>query len=547
MGDKKHIDRLFQEGFKDFEATPSDAVWENIEVQLNAKKKKHRVIPIWWRYAGAAALLLLLLTIGGAYYNNNDAPSVNQVTDTENAMPENLEENNSTNLNEVKNAIVNGDSNDNEHIENTESNHVTTKNLEEKKDSHKVLNTSTNNIANTEHTEEEKDSEKLQNTLKNTTSIVSSDSEKNKGQVIQENSTSEKEQHAINNLLNTESNKAVARNLEEKKDGNKAFNVSKNNTLSDSEKNSQVAQQNKTELINQKRAKEIINGTSNNKDAITEKENTEVVVNNDTEEENNLTIEEAINNTKDLIEEEENLNRWSIAPNAAPVYFNTLGDGSSLDPQLNNNSKSSELNISYGIAASYAINKKLSIRSGINRVNLGYNTNGVVVFQAVGISSSSRALQNVSTTQTNNLQDNVSLVSNQGLTSNKVPETFSSSTTSINQDLGYIEVPLEIQYALLNKKFGVNLIGGFSSFFLNNNEIFSESVEGERTFLGEATNINNVSYSANLGLGFNYQISKKIDLNLEPMFKYQINTFNNTSGDFKPYFIGVYTGFAIKF
>jgi hypothetical protein len=26
-----------------------------------------------------------------------------------------------------------------------------------------------------------------------------------------------------------------------------------------------------------------------------------------------------------------------------------------------------------------------------------------------------------------------------------------------------------------------------------------------------------------------------------------MNTFNNTSGDFKPYFIGVYTGFAIKF
>ena len=33
MSDKKHIDRLFQEGFKDFEATPSDAVWENIEAQ----------------------------------------------------------------------------------------------------------------------------------------------------------------------------------------------------------------------------------------------------------------------------------------------------------------------------------------------------------------------------------------------------------------------------------------------------------------------------------------------------------------------------------
>ena len=35
MKEKKHIDRLFQEGFKDFEATPSDVVWKNIEAQLN--------------------------------------------------------------------------------------------------------------------------------------------------------------------------------------------------------------------------------------------------------------------------------------------------------------------------------------------------------------------------------------------------------------------------------------------------------------------------------------------------------------------------------
>ena len=65
----------------------------------------------------------------------------------------------------------------------------------------------------------------------------------------------------------------------------------------------------------------------------------------------NLTIEEAIDKTKNIIEEEENVNRWSIAPNAAPVYFNTLGEGSSLDPQFNNNSKSGELNMSYGISA----------------------------------------------------------------------------------------------------------------------------------------------------------------------------------------------------
>ena len=91
MSDKKHIDRLFQEAFKDFEAVPSDAVWKNIKTKLNEKNKKRRVIPIWWRYAGVAALLLLLLTVGGIYFNNTGEGKIDQVADTENTNSENAD------------------------------------------------------------------------------------------------------------------------------------------------------------------------------------------------------------------------------------------------------------------------------------------------------------------------------------------------------------------------------------------------------------------------------------------------------------------------
>ena len=56
-----------------------------------------------------------------------------------------------------------------------------------------------------------------------------------------------------------------------------------------------------------------------------------------------------------------------------------------------------------------------------------------------------------------------------------------------------------------------------------------------------------MSYSANFGIGVNYSISKQLRFNLEPTFKYQINTFNDTSGNFQPFFIGVYTGLSFKF
>ena len=50
-----------------------------------------------------------------------------------------------------------------------------------------------------------------------------------------------------------------------------------------------------------------------------------------------------------------------------------------------------------------------------------------------------------------------------------------------------------------------------------------------------------------LELGFDYRITKQLNIMLEPTFKYQINTFNNTFGDFQPFFIGVYTGLNFKF
>lgn len=545
MSDKKHIDRLFQEGFKDFEATPSDAVWENIEAKLNQKKKKRRVIPIWWRYAGAAALLLLLLTIGGVYFNNTDKTPTNQISDTEDTTRSNLEKDAPSNVDKVKDAITNTDSNENEGLGETSPQIKTAP------------------LSNTITPSKE-------------ASIAEASASKNNNEIIEaSNGSNNKGQNSIDKLLHTESNNAVAGNLEEKNKNDKISNKSKSNiaftdnseekkdteklqntlkngtaVASNSEKSTQVIQKDKTLLIDKENTQEIINTASKNNNAIakTKENNTETAIN-DKVADHNLTIEEAIDKTKNIIEEEENVNRWSIAPNAAPVYFNTLGEGSSLDPQFNNNSKSGELNMSYGISASYAVNKKLSVRSGINRVNLGYNTNGIVRFQSLGNNSSSRKLQNVNSANADNTSspDNVSLVSGESLNSSDIPEAFSSSNTSINQDLGYIEIPLEIKYALSNKKLGVNLIGGFSSFFLNNNKIFSESEGGVRTFIGEANNINKVSYSANFGFGLNYRVSKKIDLNLEPMFKYQINTFKNTSGDFKPFFIGVYTGFAIKF
>jgi len=56
MSERKNIDKLFQEKFKDFEAEPSAEMWPRIEAKLKEKKDR-KIIPFWWKLSGVAAAL----------------------------------------------------------------------------------------------------------------------------------------------------------------------------------------------------------------------------------------------------------------------------------------------------------------------------------------------------------------------------------------------------------------------------------------------------------------------------------------------------------
>ena len=62
MKEKKSIDRIFQEKFKDFESTPKEEVWDNIASRLDKKEKKRPlIIPLWFKIGGVAAVLAIIL------------------------------------------------------------------------------------------------------------------------------------------------------------------------------------------------------------------------------------------------------------------------------------------------------------------------------------------------------------------------------------------------------------------------------------------------------------------------------------------------------
>ena len=227
--------------------------------------------------------------------------------------------------------------------------------------------------------------------------------------------------------------------------------------------------------------------------------------------------------------------KWGVGPTVSPIYYNTLQNGSPVSASLAANSKTASDALSVGVKINYQLTKKIQLQSGINKVDLAYNTKDVSAFIT---SAKGSETKNSSVVLSPSANPENSLVSSKS--------TGSNIYGDLNQSIEYIEFPMEMKYNLYDKKVGLNVVGGFSTFILTNNSISIIS-QDNITDLGEVTNLNSLNFSGNLGLDFDYKINGNWYLNVSPMLKYQFNTYSNDAGNFKPYYLGVYSGLNYKF
>ena len=535
MSDKKHIDRLFQEKFKDFEVKPNSNVWDNIQKELDQPEQKTIgiIIPIWLRYASIAAILLLFFTLGNSIYNNSDIET--PIVDTKDTT-----RSNNKNVEQIATGDVSGRSNSENGITHSESNQNTEKlNLSDDTISIENENVASYNVSHSSPIKTEVS--KLKSSASNN-NVTSSNQKKKKTEETNHYASS----YTRKNNLYASENSTATNNSTTK--GNKlSENSSEIEKTIDGKNNSSVTN---TDI------NETNNNTTDLKDINIANPNTALALKTNSEEENLVqkdstktseSIEEAIAKTEEIIEKEKEVNRWTVNANVAPVYYNTLGKGSSIDKQFIDNPKNGEVNTSYGVVVGYAFNDRLKLRSGVSKLNLSYDTANVIVYENVSTTgSSTSSLKNIDLAP-NSQGQTISVLSADNLAVQQINGVLNNNfNAALSQRISYVEVPLEVEYALVNKRFGVNVIGGVSTFILNGNEVVSE-FEGRKTQIGKANNINPVSFSTNFGLGLDYKFTDSFKFNLEPTFKYQMNAFSNTSGDFKPYIIGVYTGFSYKF
>ena len=553
MRNKKHIDRVFQEKLKDFEATPSPKVWKNIKTELAQEGQSKKVFPFWWRLAGVAALLLMLFSIGNLIQSGNQGSNN---LDTIIVDTEDTNSNSESPLNETNNSILTDDSDE------TSANDGLTNSVVSESE-----NINANSVVNTLNPEKHQN-ERISNNSDDAKKVASKNNAVSGAEVVDKAglnaNTRTYKNTSVNSIVNNDGSnttKAVdMKTMGERSKDNLSDNISNDSGVRGSKDGiaTNIANED-PEVKNENPLQEM--KLENNKDGSDHGITDSVVMNQSENEENKetteggdiienkeeelLSIEEEIAKAEDIIEKEEEkkVDRWQVYANVAPVYYNTLGKGSHIDNQFVENSKSGEVNMSYGVNVSYAFNEKLKLRTGVSTLDLSYDTDNVILYENVGVNYNGTP-RNINW---NSAGQSFTAISASNLGAQQLSDLVGGdNNAAISQRIAYYEVPLELEYNLVNSKFGLNVFGGFSTFILEDNQIFSE-FDGYKTEVGEANNINSVSFSGNIGLGLDYKFSEKILFNILPTFKYQLNAYKNTSGNFRPYIVGLYTGLSYKF
>lgn len=491
----KNIDRLFQEKLKDFELTPNPAVWNKIETSLVQTKKKRRAV-VWFRFAGVAAVALL----GVFIYNNNSTFTSNEteiiektITDSEPTLAK---------------PIL---------IEESLTNDILTE--------RSPVKTTPESIANAPETSIKSFNKSgiIENSKEE---IVAAENEKNisvknENSIIKNSKTIFEEINAPTEFDSKTENIAL---LDKKK-----FLIEEKN-------------QNIPKTLKEETNKIIIKGSK----TVFEEINDSIELNSKTEDiaffnkPKNLKEKKKLDLTKILEKEEEEKlksHSWVIAPTVSQLFSNTLSNKSSIDAKLNDATKKGNNSTSFGFKIAYRTSKKWQFQTGIHQLELAQTTQDIRLASTVNASAISNSSFNTKVSE--------ALSSDESFSPENYVDLVSKEEGNINQTYGYIEVPLEVKYELLqSKKLEFHLVGGLSTLFLTKNNLQVESSNFSYS-AGEANNLNKVNFTVNFGSNVEYHFHQKWFFDISPMIKFQTNTFDTKSN--RPYFFGIYTGFNYKF
>jgi hypothetical protein len=250
--------------------------------------------------------------------------------------------------------------------------------------------------------------------------------------------------------------------------------------------------------------------------------------------------------------------RFLVGASMSPaVGFSRSGNNQRLAELIS--SERSRPSYSTGVTVGYRISDRLTIQSGIGMASVGQTISDVNVYAGLSdfYAVKSSYLYSVETSSGTILAGNTDLYLTdsrdrvgtlvQGNLADPSKYELTQVGSEIQQVFRYLEMPVVLRYKVIDRKLGLNLSGGVAYGLLVDNAAYT----GEGSDLirvGHTEGINMHSISSQLGLGMEYDLSRKITFNLEPVFRYYMTPLSGITGSpYKPYSLGFWSGFSFKF
>jgi len=549
---KQHIEDIFS-SMENFSSVPPPELWDAIEEKLHQPKKKKAAV-IWW---SIAASLLVGLSIPSVLYfnsssessstngtilpnnsvvienNNHNSDKNKTVSNDTNVLQETIKPNKNKDINIVSSeeeksiksksapgSVVSNQNRINGIVSNSE------KNWNKKTKNNQILNSK--EVRNPNRYNENQYFKNKQENVAYQNAVASKNKKADSDKTLNKDLNSKLNQNSPNGIFNSKftKNEETVAFGSKNHDIKNAFNSKNNNSLIPSnaiENNTnifdKINSKSQTETSNSERAFAInTENKSKSESGLTAKDSVQLA------ELQNL--EKAVAVSKTTKDEEtttvSNAEKWSLEVFAGVANSENI----SKDKTLGNANQSKQTN-TYGVKTNYKLNKKWAVSSGLKINELGQSVANVSYYNNPKVSSfptTSDYLNHSVAVTIPQITNNSSYVFVSNNTANSL-KSENLSTGNIDQSLRYIEMPLEVSYALFNKnKTSISLnTGGFVG------KLISNRVSLDGNSIGSNLEANDFVYGSLLSSTLQYRLYKKTHVFVEPGMNYYINPLNNQS------------------
>lgn len=378
-----------------------------------------------------------------------------------------------------------------------------------------------------------------QKQLKNTTNKSESSSNNIKKEIVESEIGKDSiEKRTKDQLANKDSSSNNNKNQIVEDLKKQSFNKSLKNKSEVTNANNRYIQDN-TEDENDKNNEITPNLLKNNKSLITDAKETAIVgLDSITKEKTDAKLDlykelmAENSNEKDSVNTDvANSSKWSFE--ILGGLSNTASDASFQGTSINT---SAQNDFVYSFKVGYALSDKLLIKTGVGKNSLGQQINNIAYASTDGSLASGGGQSIVSG------DESLVFFGSSELANDATSFEEYSENGTLQQQLDYVQVPLEIFYKLLAKEKYEILMGvGGNVNFISNNKAYLNDEE-----IGESVGVNNTVFGAAVNTNVSYYLTKRTILFLEPSYNYFQKPIDNNAQNFKNTQLRVLFGLRFK-